>query len=118
MFADTLKRVVDNVDGSIAAVTMGLDGIPVEAYVRQHDRVDLKTVGMEFSFIVGQVRKAADSLAGGSCEELSVKAEQLLLVVRMLTQQYFLAVVLSPEGNFGKCRFMMRLAAPKLVAQL
>jgi predicted regulator of Ras-like GTPase activity (Roadblock/LC7/MglB family) len=118
LFTETIKKVVDNVDGSIAAVIMGLDGIPVESYVRQQDRVDIQTVGMEFSFIVGQVRKAADSLSVGACEELSVKAEQLLLVVRMLTQQYFLAVVLSPEGNFGKCRFMMRLAAPKLVAQL
>jgi predicted regulator of Ras-like GTPase activity (Roadblock/LC7/MglB family) len=118
LFTETIKKVVDNVDGAIAAVIMGLDGIPVEAYVRQTDRVDIQTVGMEFSFIVGQVRKAAESLAVGSCEELSVKAEQLLLVVRMLTQQYFLAVVLAPEGNFGKARFLMRLASPKLVAQL
>jgi len=118
LFTETIKKVVDNVDGSIAAVIMGLDGIPVESYVRVHDKVDINTIGMEFSFIVGQVRKAADSLQVGSCEELSVKAEQLLLVVRMLTQQYFLAVALGPDGNFGKCRFLMRLAAPKLVAQL
>src|SRR5262245_35195176 len=97
---------------------MGLDGIPVESYVRQQDRVDINTVGMEFSFIISQVRKAAESLQVGTCEELSVKAERLLLVVRMLTHQYFLAVVLVPEGNFGKCRFLMRLAAPKLVLQL
>ena len=30
MFAETLRKVVDNVDGGIAAVIMGLDGIPVE----------------------------------------------------------------------------------------
>ena len=35
MFAETLKKVVDNVDGAIAAVIMGLDGIPVDSYVRQ-----------------------------------------------------------------------------------
>ena len=64
MFAETLKKVVDNVDGGIAAVIMGLDGIPVETYVRSNDRVDVKTVAMEFSFILGQVRKAGDSLAG------------------------------------------------------
>ena len=118
MFAETLRKVVDNVDGAIAAVVMGLDGIPVETYVRQNDRVDVNTVAMEFSFIVGQVRKAGDALQVGGLEELSVKAQRLLLVCRMLSPQYFVAIAMAPEGNFGKCRFLMRLAAPKLVAQL
>jgi len=25
---------------------------------------------------------------------------------------------MAPEGNFGKCRYLMRLATPQLVAQL
>lgn len=118
MFAEQLKKVVDNVDGAIAAVVMGLDGIPVETYVRQDDRVDVTTVAMEFSFIISQVRKAGDSLAVGSLEELSVKAQRLVLVCRMLSPQYFVAIAMAPEGNFGKCRYLMRLAAPRLVAQL
>jgi predicted regulator of Ras-like GTPase activity (Roadblock/LC7/MglB family) len=118
LFADTLKRVVDNVDGGIAAVIMGLDGIPVESYVRLGDRIDINTVAMEFSFILGQVRKAGDSLQVGSLEELSVKAQRLMLVCRMLSPQYFVAVAMAPDGNFGKCRYLMRLATPILVAQL
>ena len=118
MFAETLKKVVDNVDGGLAAVVMGLDGIPVETYVRQSDRVDVNTVAMEFSFILGQVRKAGDSLAVGSLEELSVKAQQLMLVCRMISPQYFVAIAMAPEGNFGKARYLVRLATPTLVAQL
>ena len=118
MFAETLKKLVDNVDGGIAAVIMGLDGIPVETYVRQSDKVDVTTVAMEFSFILGQVRKAGDSLAVGYLEELSVKAQRLLLVCRMISPQYFVAIAISPEGNFGKARFLARLATPSLVANL
>ncbi len=118
MFAETLKKVVDNVDGGIAAVIMGLDGIAVETYVRQPDRVDVNTVAMEFSFILGQVRKAGDSLAVGSLEEMVVKAQRLLLVCRMISPQYFIAIAISPEGNFGKARFLARLATPTLVAAL
>ena len=118
MFAETLKKVIDNVDGGIGSVIMGLDGIPVESYVRQTDKVDINTIGMEFSFILTQVRKAAESLQVGPCEELTVKVERLFLVVRMLNPQYFLAVALAPEGNFGKCRYLMRLAAPRLIAEL
>ena len=118
MFADTLRKVVDNVDGAIAAVVMGLDGIPVESYVRQNDRVDVNTVAMEFSFIVGQVRKAGDSLQVGGLEELSVKAQRLMLVCRMISPQYFVAIAMTPEANFGKARYLARLATPALSAAL
>ncbi|MEO7095078.1 MAG: roadblock/LC7 domain-containing protein [Polyangiales bacterium] len=118
MFAETLKKVVDNVDGGIAAVIMGLDGIAVETYVRQQDRVDVNTVAMEFSFILTQVRKAGDSLAVGSLEEMVVKAQRLLLICRMISPQYFIAIAITPEGNFGKARFLARLATPSLVAAL
>ena len=118
VFAETLKKVVDNVDGGIAGVIMGLDGIPVDSYIKLTDRVDVNTVAMEFSFILTQVRKAGESLSVGSLEELSVKAQRLMLVCRMLTQQYFVAIVMAPEGNFGKARFLARMAQPALVAAL
>jgi len=110
--------MVDNVDGGIAAVVMGLDGIPVETYIKQSDRVDVTTVAMEFSFILTQVRKAGDSLQVGSLEELSVKAQRLVLVCRMISPQYFVAMCISPEGNFGKARYLARVSAPTLAAQL
>lgn len=118
MFKQQLKKVVDNVDGGIAAVVMGLDGIPVESYVRVNDKLDINTVAMEFSFILGQVKKAADSLQVGTCEELTVKAQRLVLCVRMLSPQYFVATALSPEGNLGKARYLLRLTSPQLTADL
>ena len=118
MFAETLKKVVDNIEGGIAAVVMGLDGIAVESYIKLDDRVDVNSVAMEFSFILSQVRKAGESLSVGNLEELSVKAQRLLLVCRMLSPQYFIGIVMAPEGNFGKARYLARLAQPALVAQL
>jgi predicted regulator of Ras-like GTPase activity (Roadblock/LC7/MglB family) len=118
LFKQELKKVVDNVDGGIAAVVMGLDGIPVDSYVRLNDKLDITTVAMEFSFILTQVRKAAESLQVGACEELTVKAQRLLLCVRMLSPQYFVATALTPEGNVGKARFLLRMSSPQLTAQL
>jgi len=118
VFAETLKKVVDNIEGGIAAVIMGLDGISVVSYIKNDERVDVNTVAMEFSFILSQVRKAGESLAVGNLEELSVKAQRLLLVCRMLSPQYFIAIVMAPEGNFGKARYLARLAQPSLVSQL
>jgi len=118
LFAETLRKVVDNVDGGLAAVIMGLDGIPVDTYVRVNDKVDVTTVAMEFSFILTQVRKAGESLQVGGLEELTVKAQRLILVCRMISPQYFVAVAMAPEGNFGKARYLARLASPALNAAL
>lgn len=97
---------------------MGLDGIAVETYVRSDSEVDIATIGMEFSFILTQVKKAAEILKVGQLDEISIKAEQLILVIRMLSDDYFVAAALSAQGNFGKCRFLMRVTAPDLIAQL
>ena len=118
MFAETLKKVVDNVDGGLGAVIMGLDGIAVETYTRQADRVDINTVGMEFSFILAQAKKAAAGASLGAFEEMTIKADRLTLALKMLTPQYFLALAIGAHGNLGKTRYLMRLAGPKLIAEL
>lgn len=118
MFTEHLKKIVDNVDGGIGAVIMGLDGIAVDTYLRDGAKSDINTIGMEFSFILTQANKAAEILEVGSLEEVSIKAEQLVLVIRMLTAEYFVAVILGPTANFGKARFLMRITTPRLLAEL
>lgn len=97
---------------------MGLDGIPVETYVREQGGFDINIVVMEFSYILTQVKKASETLKVGGMQEIVIKAEQLMLVIRMLNEEYFLAVALLPQGNLGKCRFLLRLTAPRLLAEL
>jgi predicted regulator of Ras-like GTPase activity (Roadblock/LC7/MglB family) len=118
MFKEPLRKIVDNVEGGIAGLVMGFDGIAVESYTREGHKMDINTVGMEFSFILTQIRKAAEILDVGSVQEVSIKAEKLLIVIRVLNPEYFLALALSPEGNFGKGRYLMRVVAPRLQAEL
>lgn len=118
MFKEALKKLVDNVEGGIAGLVMGFDGIAVDSYTRDGGKMDITTVGMEFSFILGQLRKAAESLEVGGVQEITIKAEQLTLVMRCLNSEYFLGLALAPEGNFGKGRFLMRVVAPRLQAEL
>ena len=118
MFKEPLRKIVDNVEGGIAGLVMGFDGIAVESYTREGHKMDINTVGMEFSFILTQLRKAADILDIGGVSEISIKAEKLTIVVRVLNSDYFLALALGPEGNFGKGRFLMRVVAPRLQAEL
>ena len=51
-------------------------------------------------------------------EELAVGSEKLVTVIRTLGDQYFLALAMLPEGNMGRGRYNLRIAAPKILAEL
>jgi hypothetical protein len=36
----------------------------------------------------------------------------------MVSPQYFVAVAVAPDGNLGKARYLTRISAPQLAAQL
>jgi predicted regulator of Ras-like GTPase activity (Roadblock/LC7/MglB family) len=117
LFAESIKTVVDNVEGGIGGVIMGVDGIAIDKYIADK-AVDVDTISMEFSYILNQVRKAGHVLEIGELTEFSVRAEQLSFVVRMLSEEFFIAVVLTDDGNYGKARYMLRLVAPQVIANL
>jgi predicted regulator of Ras-like GTPase activity (Roadblock/LC7/MglB family) len=118
LFRESLKRIVDHVEGGVAGLLMGFDGIAVDSYTRDAHAMDINTVGMEFSFILAQARKAAETLEVGAIREVTIRAEKLTLVIRVISTDYFLALALTPEGNYGKGRYLLRVAAPKLEAEL
>jgi predicted regulator of Ras-like GTPase activity (Roadblock/LC7/MglB family) len=118
VFNEQLKKIVDRIDGGVGGLIMGLDGIAVASYLADNSKMDITTLGMEFSFILTQAKKASDILKLGGMEEFAIRAESLVLVIRMLSADYFLAVVLRSDGNFGKCRYLMRVAQPRISAEL
>ena len=124
MFRDSLQKLVERVEGGVAGILMGFDGISVEAYTRPHETIgggagsDIQTVGMELAHVIGQVRRAAELLEVGRLSEVTVRADKMVVLVRALNEEYFLAFALCPAGNFGKARYVLRLLAPKIQAEL
>ena len=47
---------------------------------------------------------------------LSSFTEKLLTIARLLTAEYYIVLALTPEGNYGKGRYALRLVAPTLAA--
>ncbi|MFW5876921.1 MAG: roadblock/LC7 domain-containing protein, partial [Myxococcota bacterium] len=119
MFQDVLREVVDGTEGGVAGLLMGYDGIPVDQYVRDEGiELPIDTVGQEYSVILKEIRKAAEMLEAGEAREMAVKAERMITVVRLLNDEYFVAVTLKPEGNLGKARFLLRTRTGKLLDEL
>ena len=118
MFRQTLREIVDQTDGGIAGLVMDAEGIAVESYSRDGAPFDNTTIGIEFGVVLGSIKRAAESLEAGKPREVAIGTEKMTTLIRTLGDTYFLAVALRPDGNFGKGRFLMRVAAPKLLAEL
>jgi len=120
-FRENIKQLVEKLDGGVAAVLMGFDGISVDSFAKAgYDGAlpDIQTLAMEFAHLIAQARRTLQSLDAGPLEEFTLRAESLTLVVRVLTQEYFLACAVLPNGSVGKARYLMRMSAPVLRADL
>jgi predicted regulator of Ras-like GTPase activity (Roadblock/LC7/MglB family) len=68
--------------------------------------------------VLSQVRQSAEMFSAGALNELSIRSERLTTIIRPVNEEYFVALALVPEGNFGKGRYLLRVHAPKLVQDL
>lgn len=118
MFKSILREVVENADGAVASILMGFDGITVDSYASDSSGVDMETVGSEYSQVLMQIRQAAQMLDMGSASEVAIQAENMTTLMRLLNEEYFIAVAMRPQGNIGKARYLLRTSAPKLLENL
>jgi predicted regulator of Ras-like GTPase activity (Roadblock/LC7/MglB family) len=118
MFKEILQDLVDRTDGGVAGLLMASDGIAIDQYSTGDEPFDIESVGMEYSVVLKGVQRAAEMLDTGSTQEVSIKTERLTTVVRMLSDEYFVALAVAPGGNVGKARFLLRTSAPKLIENL
>jgi predicted regulator of Ras-like GTPase activity (Roadblock/LC7/MglB family) len=118
MFKNILREVVDNTEGAVASILMGFDGITVDSYTDDASGIDMETVGSEYSQVLTQIKQAAQLLEMGTAREVAVQAENMTTLVRLLNDEYFVALAMQPSGNFGKARYLLRMQAPKLLENL
>jgi predicted regulator of Ras-like GTPase activity (Roadblock/LC7/MglB family) len=119
MFKEALRQIVEQTEGAIAGLLMGFDGIAVDSYTRDEPNVkDINEIGMEFSVILGSIKRAAEALEAGGAKEVAIQAEHLTTLIRVINDDYFVALTMRPDGNPGKGRFILRTAAPKILQEL
>jgi predicted regulator of Ras-like GTPase activity (Roadblock/LC7/MglB family) len=50
--------------------------------------------------------------------EVSINTEKVITLMRMISPEYFIVLALAPDGNYGKGRYVLRMTAPKVKAEL
>jgi predicted regulator of Ras-like GTPase activity (Roadblock/LC7/MglB family) len=122
-FREHLEAVVSAVDGAVLCSVMGFDGIAVDTHqpdARAADSasMDLNAALVEYGNVLGQLKNTAQTLKTGPISEVAVNSDKVMTLLRMVNQDYFVVLALLPDANYGKGRYALRLAAPRLAKEL
>lgn len=115
-FTEVLKEAVERVDGAVSAMIIGADGISVEEYAIEK-LVDLTDLSAEASTMIRDIGLAAENLNLGEAREFSIISDTCGIIMRRINPEYYLALVIKPDGNYGKGRYILKTAIPKLEAE-
>lgn len=115
-FADILKEVVQGTEGALGALVVGVDGISVEEYSLDHE-IDLQSMTVEYATLLKEIERGSQSSQLGSTKEVTVIADKAMIMLRRLNEEYFMVLIIKPDGNFGKGRFLLRMSVPKLLKE-
>ncbi|PLX79291.1 MAG: GTPase [Desulfuromonas sp.] len=118
VFSEILQGIVQQSGGGIGAVVMGYDGIAIEQYLEPVEGLDFQMLTVEYANVIKEIKKTVEILDTGQMEEVSIKTERFFVIIRSLTEEYFLALTLDRKGNFGKGRYLMLRDTPKLIEAL
>ncbi len=118
-FREHLQAICKGCEGALACSLMGVDGIEVDTHLEgADDGVDVKSLLVEYSGLFRSAREAAEAHAAGGITELFIETEKVLTVARLISPEYYMVVALSPGGNLGKARYLLRVTAPRLRSEL
>lgn len=110
MFRDVLTGIRDRVGGTLAVTLIGLDGIAVATV--NDGGVPLDVLGAEFGGFIKSIRLSNTELNTGEVNQFSLTTEKYITFLSAVTPDYFILLVLRPDGNYGRARF--ELAKAKL----
>ena len=118
MFDEILKNVVEKTPGGLAGVLLATDGIVVSTYQVPDSTLELELMSAEVVAIFNQWRTSSSSESFGVAEEFIFKSPETTLVCSFLTSEYLLALAVDSSKAFGKGRYLLKIAAEAVRAEL
>jgi predicted regulator of Ras-like GTPase activity (Roadblock/LC7/MglB family) len=118
MFKEMLNSIIDRTEGSLGALIMGTDGIAVEKVLGAAGaELNLDVAAAEFTSLVRSAQRAGNDTGLGKLKELVVSLDGAVMLMRVLSRDYFVVLALNSEGNLGRGRFELRKAELKLAKE-
>ena len=113
-FRAILQGIVEQCEGALGSVVMGYDGIAIEEFLAEEGPLDVQLLAVEYASILKEIKRTAGVLQIGDLEEVSIVSDSCRVIVRGVSEDFFVALIQAPDGNYGKGRYLLRRDAPKL----
>ena len=115
---DALNSIVQSVEGSLAAVIMAYDGIPIDEVIEDQSEFDMQLLTVEYATVLKEIKRAVDVIKMGDLEEVSIATSRTCVVVRVLNDDLFAALIMNRDGNICKGRYMLKLKSFEVLREL
>ena len=109
MFAVTLKDIANKLDDLECIMLVGTDGLPIEKVVRK-ETLNVELLVAEFTTILRNTAQTATEVEAGALDELILLTERVIVLLKAITTEYFLMIILSEGANIGRARFELKKA--------
>ena len=117
-FRDILRGMVEKAEGGQGAVIMGYDGIAIDEYIKDDAPLDIQLLSVEYATLLKEIRRTVEVLKTGAMDEVSITTGLSRVIVRPISAEFFVVLVLDRDGNFGKGRYLLKRDVPKLAEAL
>ncbi len=114
-FEAILEQIVADGPGILGVALVGNDGLVVAQAESRPDPTaadsgswDIPTLGVEFGRIVGDLNQTSGDMGAGGLAEVMIRLDRVTLLASRVEDDLLLILGLSPDGNIGKARYLMR----------
>jgi predicted regulator of Ras-like GTPase activity (Roadblock/LC7/MglB family) len=113
-FRNTLTHITTEVNGAIGALIMGYDGIPIDEIIRTDVSLDVQLLAVEYANLLKEIKRTVDVLKTGEMEEVCISTGDLYIIIRAISEEFFMVLLIHRDGNYGKGRYLLKIQAPKV----
>jgi predicted regulator of Ras-like GTPase activity (Roadblock/LC7/MglB family) len=116
-FKKILEETLSNVEGSIGAGLVGMDGIVIDQ-ISHNASFDINVVGAEYSSIIKNATRASSNFGLGNTNEILITTDKATMIMMMVGAAYFVTLAINLDGNLGRGRLELKKAIPKFEKEL
>ena len=117
-FAVILKDIVERVPGATGAVFADWEGESVGEFAAELPRLEIQIVGAQWGLVWTEILRSFARANLGHPTELIVDATRGRAVVRKVTEQYYVVLVLGHGAHLGQALLELERGAAALAAEM
>ena len=116
-FGDILEAMVRRVPGAVGAVFADWEGEPVDQFAHIPP-LDIQLVGAHWGVVWSQASARLGRHRLGLVEELLIEGERAIVLVRSVTDRYFVVLATKPDAHLGTARRELHRGAETLRGEM